>query len=118
MSKKKKQNLQKLIAKKQQLQQVAQGAVVSFGESSQIETFQKPESAVVPAPISRPKPSSPSTSSGSPRGYSRGDRALRKTAVSIVVIAALLVTAVIFDQKSPYLNQFGDWIYWALRLQS
>ena len=104
MSKKKKQNLQKLIAKKQQLQQVAQGAVVSFGESSQIETFQQPDSAVVPTPISRPKPAS--------------DRALRKTAVSIVVIAALLVTAVIFDQKSPYLNQFGDWIYWALRLQS
>ncbi len=104
MSKKKKQNLQKLIAKKQQLQQVAQGAVVSFSENSQIETFQKPETAVQSAPISRPKPVS--------------DRALRKTAISIVVIAALLITAVIFDQKSPYLNQFGDWIYSALRLQS
>lgn len=104
MSKKKKQNLQKLIAKKQQLQQVAQGAVVSFSENSQIETSQKPETAVQSTPIYRPKPAS--------------DRALRKTAVSIVVIAALLVTAVIFDQKSPYLNQFGDWIYWALRLQS
>ena len=104
MAKKKKQNLQKLIAKKQQLQQIAQGAVVSFSENSQVEAFQKPETAVVPAATFRPKPVS--------------DRALRQTAVSIVVIAALLVTAVIFDNKSPYLNQFGDWIYSALKLQS
>ncbi|MCR4277711.1 MAG: hypothetical protein NUV80_00285 [Candidatus Berkelbacteria bacterium] len=104
MSKKKKQNLQKLIAKKQQLQQIAQGSVVSFQENSLIETFQKPEVAISPTTTYQPK--------------ATRDRALRKTAFSIVIIAILLVTAVIFDKKSPYLNQFGDWIYWALRLKS
>jgi len=103
MAKKKKQNLQKLIAKKQQLQQVAQGAVVSFSENSQIENFQKPEVAVTQTTTYQPK--------------ATRDRALRKTALSIVIIAVLLVAAVIFDKKSPYLNQFGDWIYNALRLQ-
>lgn len=103
MSKKKKQNLQKLIAKRQQLQQVAQGAVLSFSENSQIETFQKPEVTVTQTTTYQPK--------------ATRDRALRKTAVSIVIIAVLLIVAVIVDKKSPYLNQFGDWIYSTLRLQ-
>ncbi len=104
MAKKKKQNLQKLIAKKQQLQQIAQGAVVSFSDSAPIEPYHKPEVAVVKATLSQPKATS--------------DRALRKTVVSIAIIALLLIVAIILDQKSPYLNQFGDWIYSALRLQS
>lgn len=104
MSKKKKQNLQKLIAKKQQLQQVAQGAVISFNETAPIEPYRKPEEAIIENASYQPK-------------ITR-DRALRKTAVSIIVIAILLVVAVIFDKKSPYLNQFGDWLYSALRLQS
>ena len=103
MAKKKKQNLQKLIAKKQQLQQVAQGTVVAFSENSKVETYQKPETAIVETTTYQPK--------------ATRDRALRKTAASIVVIAVLLVAAVIFDKKSHYLNQFGDWIYSALRLQ-
>lgn len=103
MAKKKKQNLQKLIAKKQQLQQVSQGTMVSFNENSRIDTFQKPEVAVIQTTTQQPK--------------ATRDRALRKTAASIIVIALLLVAAVIFDKKSPYLNQFGDWIYAALKLQ-
>ena len=103
MSKKKKQNLQKLIAKKQQLQQVSQGSVLSFNESSQVETLQKPEVSISQKTFSQPR--------------ATRDRALRKTAASIIVIALLLVAAVIFDKKSPYLNQFGDWIYAALKLQ-
>jgi hypothetical protein len=78
--------------------------VVSFSENSQVETFQKPEVAVTPTTTYQPK--------------ATRDRALRKTAISIVIIAVLLVAAVVFDKRSPYLNQFGDWIYGALRLQS
>ena len=104
MSKKKKHNLQKLIAKKQYLQQASQGAIVSFEEASDISPYQKPATAIVPATTIQPKATI--------------DRALRKTAFSIVIIAALLVAAVVFDKRSPYLNQFGDWIYATLRLQS
>lgn len=104
MSKKNRQNLQKLIAKKQQLQQIAQGAIVSFSESTVLEQYEKPAATVLPTAVSQSKTTS--------------DRALGKTAVSIVVIAGLLVAAVIFDNKSPYLNQFGDWMYNALRLQN
>lgn len=104
MSKKKKHNLQKLIAKKQQLQQITQGKVVVFGESAEIESYQETVHTVVTSTKYQPKITT--------------DRALRKTALSIVVITILLVTIIIFDQKSPYLNRFGDWIYSALRLQS
>ena len=104
MGKKKKQNLQKLIAKKQQLQQIAQGAVVSFEEKAKTEPYQIPEAAVAAVTTYQPKVA--------------GDRALGKTAISIVIIAVLLVVAVIFDRRSPYLNQFSDWLYNALRLQS
>ena len=105
MSKKKKHNLQHLIAKRRQLQQVVQGAVIAYDQPAEnIEPFHQRETAVVTAKINRP--------------IIKSDRALKKTAVSIVFITVLLVGAVIFDQKSPYLNQFGDWIYSALRLQS
>ncbi len=115
MSKKKKQNLQKLIAKKQQLQRIAQGTSLTFSEKTEVEPFQKPVTAEI-APVR------PSVNAILPVEKTQpkitADRALRHTAGSIVIIAILLIAAVIFDQKSPYLNQFGDWIYSALRLQS
>lgn len=109
MSKKKKQNLQRLIAKKQQLQQVAQGAAVSFKETPVIVPAPKVEEEIITLP------NHPVTT---PLMTMGAGRELKKTTLSIVLIALLLIAAVVFDRKTPYLNHFGDWLYRALRLQS
>lgn len=104
MAKKKKQNLQQLIAKKQKLQQVTQGAVISFEPQTEIVSAPKTEAAIVTEELQ----ATPNTSG----------RELKKTAVSIVLIAVLLVAAVIVDKKLPYFSEFGNWLYRALRLQA
>jgi len=108
MAKKQKRNLQKLITKKQQIQQLTQGPVISFTASAE-------PSYVGEQVMTAAQPNRPSQSATVAAGPGRE---LRKTAISIVLIALLLTLAVITDHKTPYFNHFGDWLYRTLRLQS
>jgi len=109
MAKKQKRNLQKLIAKKQQLTQVIQGATISFEETP----------VIIPAQKVRPAIAAQSTQPAThPLVTTGAGRELRKTAVSIVLIALILTAAIIFDHKTPYFSHFGDWLYKTLRLQA
>lgn len=108
MSKKNKRKLQQLIAKKQQISQINTGVVVTFNENPVTDV------------VMHSKPTESFVSSAHQNEAITSSRAseLKRTAVSIVIIIILLAGAVIFDHKAPYFNNFGAWLYRALRLNS
>jgi len=99
-----------LINKKQSLAQIGQEAILTFKDDSAAAPAQPVRDEVV-----IPEKKRPITLESNELTHSR---ALKKTGLSIILIAALLTAAIIFDHKTPYLTQFGDWLYKALRLQA
>lgn len=99
MAKKSKKNLQKLLRKKQQLQQL--------GSSARFEAL--PEEKELTA---LPKESKEAPQLAAPSHY----REIKSTVVSVIIIALILVGLVLFDQRSNQISQFGEWLYSALRL--
>lgn len=101
MAKKSKKNLQKILAKRQQLQQLnTSAAPASLPEPSEelkaLPTVTQKSVAALPA-------------------YSH-NRELVRTVISIAIIAALLIGVVIFDRQRDDLATFGNWLYNTLRL--
>lgn len=113
MAKKQKRNLQKLIVKKQQLQQVGrinQNKVVSYEAAPTAMMTNNNEVTAVATMTAEPIVNHFNTAGTG--------RELRKTAISIILIAILLSAAVVVDHRTPYLTHFGDWLYRSLKLQS
>lgn len=102
MAHKKKNKLNKML-KAQQLQQISIGQISpNLATAPALAT---PASAVAPAAVIRPVD----------RHLSRE---IFRTLISLLVVAALLVVAVIVDHRTNYLTNFGAWLFKALRLAS
>jgi hypothetical protein len=104
MAKKNRQQLQRLIAKKQQLQAV---------QSSGYKLVVEPKAATVqPAGQPTEKPSEISAAS-KPIAISTE---IRRTLISILIVVVLLAGSYIASRKTNYLDRTGNWLYHSLRL--
>ena len=114
MSKKNKQKLQKLIAKKKILQKIEQaGAILSFTSKDEAVVERKlADSLPQKSPILNRNIVAINTPTHSIT------RDLRRTTVSLIIIAILLVGAAIASGKTSYGNTLGNWMYQILRLNS
>lgn len=101
MGKKQKKNLQKILAKRQQLQQL--------GATNTLE--QLPEPATPQRALEGDKPvaalEAPSHK-----------RELLRTLVSIAIITVLFVGVVLYDRQRNDLQDLGNWLYSELRLNA
>jgi hypothetical protein len=98
MAKKSKKNLQKLLTKKQHIQQLTSRQVTSILPVSE----DAPEvSAAEPVKQLPPLSHAPE---------------LRRTVISLIVIAAVLTAFVIYDRQSSQLSQLGELLYSTLKL--
>jgi hypothetical protein len=100
MSKKSKKNLQKILAKRQRLQQLS-----SIAPSRSLPSISEERLEV---------PTETKTLT-QPQTYAHS-RELIRTLISIGVTLVLLASIVIFDQKRNDLESFGNWLYQTLRL--
>lgn len=99
MAKKSKKNLQKILAKRQQLEQLSTTSLTpALPEEPKKATQLPTEKSVAALPA-----------------YSH-NRELIRTGISILIIAVLLVGVIIFDRQRDDLNTFGNWLYSTLRL--
>jgi hypothetical protein len=101
MAKKHKRNLQELLEKKRQLQQIQKTNSGSLPEMATV--------AVAPG-ATKTSSTEPLFSATQPR------RVIGRTLVSVLIVALLLSGSVIASRETDYLNQFGAWLYQALRL--
>ncbi|HSX42443.1 MAG TPA: hypothetical protein VLE93_03820 [Candidatus Saccharimonadales bacterium] len=99
MSKKKKSRLNKML-KAQQLQQISAGQVL-------------PVSPTTPAPMAVMTIAANPVVRPADRHLSRE---ILRTLISLLVVAALLFTAVIVDRRTNLFTTFGAWLFQALRL--
>lgn len=104
MSKKHKRNLQVLLKKRQQLQYLNQSSTEPLVALPQpIANLNLPKTVTVPA---------------LPEKSRSTNREVTKTLLSFAAILVLLAVAVIIDRKTPFLTEFGNWLYSALRLNN
>jgi hypothetical protein len=104
MAKKSKKNLKKHLAKKQYYRQL---------------TTEHSKSPVLPNTITSSTEKTLPLPDKQPLAlptYSH-HKELWRTAIGVFVIIALLAAVIIVDRQAPYLEQLGDWLYGALRLQ-
>lgn len=106
MAKKHQRNLQQLLKKRQQFQNLnrlpTQPTPTALpGQPSTVIVPEQPKVAALEAPRS-----------------AFAGREVSKTLLSFVVILALLIVVVVIDRKAPFLNQWGEYLYQALRLNS
>jgi len=104
MAKKSKQNLQKLIAKKQQLQQLQTTPAV---KDRPIPVTQTPTPQVVV------ETSSQSTTS---QEYAAHLKDIKQTALSVLIILICLTTIIVIDLRKPFLPPLSDRLYHFLKL--
>jgi hypothetical protein len=107
MAKKKRKNLQNLIQKRQQLQQITLGTneaepVINSTSSPEIVP------AINPAPVDVAATQTVIARSTVP--------GIGRTLVSVAIVIVLLSAAVIFNEKSPILGNIGSWLYTAAQL--
>lgn len=101
MAKKHKRNLQELLEKKRQLQQIQKTNSGSLPEMT--------NGAIAPGPAQAPN-AEPLFSTAQPR------RVIGHTLASVAIVTILLTGSVIASRETTYFDQFGDWLYQALRL--
>lgn len=99
MAKKRAQNIQRLLAKKQQLQRLQ--------EDSSGETLPSP--AVIDQPVIAAKPELPALPAGD-------SKPVLRTLISVGIIAIILTTLTLTAQSNHYLTSFGTWLYQTLEL--
>ncbi len=99
MAKKRAKNIQKLLAKKQQLQRLH--------ETTTPEAL--PVSIAEDRPAIAAKPELPALPAGD-------NKPVIRTLVSVAIVAAILVTLTLTAQSNHYLTSFGDWLYQTLGL--
>ncbi|MEX1051881.1 MAG: hypothetical protein WEC83_00630 [Patescibacteria group bacterium] len=99
MAKKRSKNIQRLLAKKQQLQRLQETS--------------SPEALPSPLPAELPAISAPAELPALPAG---SNRPVIRTLASVAVVAIILVGLTVTAQSNQYLASFGDWLYLTLEL--
>jgi len=105
MAKKNKKNIQKLLAKKRQIQQLGSKSVLP-----ELPNHLTSEPTPTALPVTKTTPIL--------LGENTHLKELKRTIISILVIALLLAAVVIFDQNNNLLDQFGNQLYNGLRLNN
>jgi len=112
MAKKHKKNIQELLKKKQLLQNVNQ-AVNSMELTKPVTTTTPISTKTNSAPPAITSVQAEITTTASQTG-----REIRWTVISLILILTLLGGVIILDQKTPFLSEFGNWLYLKLQLKS
>lgn len=102
MAKKQKKNLQKLVQKRQQLQQVSQSV-----DSTSTVAVSPAGTIALPAPVTLP----------ALPADNHLIKEVSRTLLSFVFIALLLTIAVIIDHKTAFFSNLGDRLFTFLRLK-
>lgn len=105
MAKKNKKNIQKLLAKKRQIQQLS-----SKAPAPELVDHSTKEPAIAALPVEKVSPALLTENTHI--------KELKRTVVSIIIIALILTAIVIFDKNNNLLDQFGNQLYNSLRLNN
>lgn len=101
MAKKQKKNLQRLVAKRQQLHQLNQEEALGTAATATASVAAIAAPAIMPA-----LPAD-----------THLIKEVKRTAISFAIISLVLVAAVLIDRQTPFLATFGDRLYTFLRLK-
>lgn len=101
MAKKHGKNLQKLLAKKQQLQRLQ--------ESPSTVAEALPTPVVADRPAIAAAPELPALPVGD-------NKPVKRTLISVAIVAVILTVLTLTAQSNHYLGSFGDWLYETLKL--